>query len=61
MTGIYLEPGRSIFAQNSKTYYKIIKYLGQGGNAIAFRVQWSECHLRVLENYEHAKIVFGCG
>lgn len=42
MTGIYLEPGRSIFAQNSKTYYKIIKYLGQGGNAIAFRVQCTE-------------------
>lgn len=39
MTGIYLEPGKSIFAQGSKSYYKIIKYLGQGGNAIAFRVQ----------------------
>lgn len=39
MTGIFLEPGKSIFAQGSKTYYKIIKYLGQGGNAIAFRVQ----------------------
>lgn len=39
MTGIYLEPGKSIFAQGSSTYYKIIKYLGQGGNAIAFRVQ----------------------
>lgn len=39
MTGIFLEPGKSIFAQSSKSYYKIIKYLGQGGNAIAFRVQ----------------------
>lgn len=39
LTGIFLEPGKSIFAQGSKTYYKIIKYLGQGGNAIAFRVQ----------------------
>lgn len=39
MTGIYLEPGKSIFAQGSGTYYKIIKFLGQGGNAIAFRVQ----------------------
>lgn len=42
MTGIYLEPGKSIFAQGSKTYYKIIKYLGQGGNAIAFRVQCTD-------------------
>lgn len=41
-TGIYLEPGKSIFAQGSKTYYKIIKYLGQGGNAIAFRVQCTD-------------------
>lgn len=32
-TGIYLEPGKSVFAQ--KTYYKIIKYFGQGGNTIA--------------------------
>lgn len=39
MTGIFLEPGKSIFARGSKSYYKIIKYLGQGGNAIAFRVQ----------------------
>lgn len=39
MTGIHLEPGKSIFAHGSKTYYKIIKYLGQGGNAIAFLVQ----------------------
>lgn len=42
MTGIYLEPGKSIFAQGSNTYYKIIKYLGQGGNAIAFRVQCTD-------------------
>lgn len=41
-TGIYLEPGKSVFAQGSKTYYKIIKYLGQGGNAIAFRVQCTD-------------------
>lgn len=41
-TGIYLEPGKSIRAQGSNTYYKIIKYLGQGGNAISFRVQSTE-------------------
>ena len=27
-TGIYLEPGKSIFAQGSKTLYKIIKSAG---------------------------------
>lgn len=42
MTGIYLEPGKSIFARESKAYYRIIKYLGQGGNAIAFRVLCTE-------------------
>ncbi len=48
MTGIYLEPGRSIFAQGSKTYYKIIKYLGRGGNAIAFLVQCTDGRYRGL-------------
>lgn len=42
MTGIYLEPGKSVYARGSNTYYKIIKYLGQGGNAIAFRVQCTD-------------------
>lgn len=42
MTGIYLEPGQSIFVKDSKTYYRIIKFLGQGGNAIAFRVLCTE-------------------
>ena len=41
-TGFYLEPGKSIYAQGAKTHYKIIKYLGLGGNAIAFRVQCTE-------------------
>ena len=48
MTGIYLEPGQSVFAQGSGTYYKIIKYLGQGGNAIAFRVQCTDGRYRGL-------------
>lgn len=39
MTGIYLEPGKSIFSKRSGNYYFIAKYLGQGGNAIAFLVQ----------------------
>lgn len=42
MTGIFLEPGKSIYSQSSNAYYRIIKYLGQGGNAIAFRVQCTD-------------------
>ena len=48
MTDIYLEPGKSIFAQGSNTYYKIIKYLGQGGNAIAFVCNAQMGHIKEL-------------
>lgn len=37
-TGIYIAVGQSIFAQESGNYYKVIKHIGRGGNAIAFQV-----------------------
>lgn len=35
-TGIFLHPGKSIISESA--YYKIIKFIGRGGNAIAFKV-----------------------